>query len=99
MSMPRHNPKRDAAEPEIVSSLIQCGFSVYRLNTPVDLLAGFRGENFLIEVKSGSKGYAKKLNQNQKDFVDGWRGGEVVILRSAQDAIDFAVSVAAGEAA
>lgn len=99
MAMPKHNPKRDAAEPEIVSSLTQCGFSVYRMNTPVDLLVGFRGRNYLIEVKSGSKGYAKKLNENQKDFADGWRGGDVVILRSAQDAIDWAVSVSSGVAA
>ena len=96
MAMPKHAAKRDAAEPEIVTALKQCGFSVYRLNTPVDLLVGFRRKTHLVEVKSGSTGYAKALNENQKEFADEWRGGEVVILRSAQDAIDWAVSVASG---
>jgi Holliday junction resolvase len=93
----RRAAKRDASEPEIVSALIQCGFSVYRLNQPVDLLVGHRGRNFLVECKSGTKGYGKRLNDNQRDFNDGWRGAKVVTLHSAQDAIDFAVSVSSGE--
>lgn len=93
----RRAAKRDMSEPEIVSALIQCGFSVYRLNQPVDLLVGFRGKNFLVECKSGTKGYAKDLNDNQKQFNDGWRGAKVVKLTSAQDAIDWAVEVASGE--
>jgi len=92
----RRAAKRDVSEPEIVSALVQCGFSVYRLNQPVDLLVGFRGKNFLVECKSGTKGYAKDLNDNQKQFNDGWRGSEVVKLTSAQDAIDWAVEVASG---
>lgn len=92
----RRAAKRDFSEPEIVSALIQCGFSVYRLNQPVDLLVGFRGKNFLVECKSGTKGYAKDLNDNQKQFNDGWRGSKVVKLTSAQDAIDWAVEVASG---
>ena len=95
----RRAAKRDIAEPEIVRVLVQCGFSVYRLNQPVDLLVGFRGRNFLVEVKTGNKGYGKSLNDNQRDFNDGWRGAKVVTLHSAQDAMDWAVSVAAGKAA
>ena len=96
MSINRYNAKRDASEREIVSALQQFGFSVYRLNQPVDLLVGFRGKNHLIECKSGNKGYAKALNENQKKFDDEWRGDKVVTLRSAQDAIDWAVEVASG---
>lgn len=99
MSMPRRNPKRDTAEPEIVNALTQCGFSVYRLNTPVDLLVGFRGKTWPVEVKSGHKGYGKALNEAQQKFADEWKGTPVVVLHDAQEAIDFAVSVAAGEAA
>lgn len=99
MSMPRHKAKRDASEPEIVTALQQCGFSVVRLDTPVDLLVGFRGRCWPVECKTGTKGYGKALNQNQKEFAAGWRGPSVVVLHSAQDAIDWAVSVAAGEAA
>lgn len=99
MAMPRHAAKRDASEPEIVSALQQCGFSVVRLDTPVDLLVGFRGRCWPVECKSGNKGYGKALNKNQAEFDAGWRGPRVVVLHSAQDAIDWAVSVASGEAA
>jgi hypothetical protein len=47
-----------------------------------------------VEAKSSDKGYGKDLNANQKAFAAGWRGPKVVILRSAQDAIDWAVDVA-----
>jgi len=97
----RRAAKRDASEREIVSVLDQCGFSVVRLDTPVDLLVGFRGRCWLVECKSGSTGYGKDLNENQKAFDFSWRGPRVVVLRSAQDAMDWAVSVAgrAGRAA
>lgn len=94
--IPRHNPKRDAAEPEVVTALKQCGFSVERMDKPVDLLVGFRGLCWIVEVKSSDKGYGKSLNANQKRFADTWRGPPIVILRSAQDAIDWAVEVASG---
>lgn len=86
--------KRDASEPEIVTALEQCGFSVVRQDKPTDLLVGFRGKCWLIECKSGHKGYGKELNPAQKDFAAKWRGPEIVILRSAQDAVDWAVQVA-----
>jgi len=91
--------KRDASEPEIVSALVQCGFSVYRLHQPVDLLVGHRGRNYLVECKTGTKGYGKTLNENQREFDDSWRGSKVVKLSSAQEAIDWAVAVSSGEAA
>lgn len=92
--IPRYAAKRDVAEPEIVTALEQCGFSVVRMDKPVDLLVGFRGRCWLVEAKSSDKGYGKDLNANQKAFAAGWRGPKIVILRSAQDAIDWAVDVA-----
>lgn len=94
MSLNRYAKKRDAAEPEVVSTLIQCGFSVERVDRPVDLLVGFRRRMWAVEVKSSAKGYGKSLNKNQQAFADNWRGPDVVILRSAQDALDWAVQVA-----
>lgn len=93
----RRAAKRDLSEPEIVSALVQCGFSVYRLHQPVDLLVGHRGRNYLVECKTGTKGYGKSLNENQREFDDGWRGSKVVKLSSAQEAIDWAVAVSSGE--
>lgn len=93
MSLNRYATKRDAAEPEVFKALVDCGFSVVRLDRPTDLLIGFRKRAWLAEVKSGHKGYAKDLNDNQRKFAQTWRGPEIVILRSAQDAIDWAVQV------
>lgn len=94
MSLPRYAAKRDVSEPEIVAALEQCGFSVERMDKPVDLLVGFRGRTWVVECKSGHKGYGKALNGNQQKFKDRWRGSPVVVLRSAQDAIDWAVQMA-----
>lgn len=93
----RRAAKRDIAEPAIVDALKRVGFSVLRMDQPVDLLTGFRGVTYLVEVKSGSKGYAKALNENQKTFAAQWNGSPVFILRSADDAIAWAQSVAAND--
>lgn len=95
MSLNRYAKRRDAAEPEVVSTLQSCGFSVVRIDRPVDLLVGFRRRMWAVEVKSSDKGYGKRLNTNQQAFADGWRGPDVVILRNAQEAMDWAVEVAA----
>lgn len=92
MSLNRYAKKRDVSEPEIVSALTRCGFSVERLDRPVDLLVGWRGRCFLVECKTGRR----KLNANQRDFTDTWRGPPVVILRDAQEAIDWAVQISSG---
>ncbi len=89
MPAPRHATKRDESEKAIVKALRQIGVSVYRLDTPVDLLLGFRGNTYLAECKTGSKGYGKALNKNQQDFDDNWRGGDLVVFRTPQDAVDW----------
>lgn len=93
MSLPRYAKKRDGVEKEVFDALRQCGFSVEPMDTPCDALVGFRRRCWLIEVKSGSKGYGKDLNANQRRFAEAWRGPEIVILRSAQEAIDWCVMV------
>jgi len=92
----RRAAKRDVSEPEIVTVLTQCGFSVERLSQAgvPDLIVGYRKRMWLVECKSSDKGYGKDLNVNQKKFADRWRGTPIVILRSAQDAVDWAVDVA-----
>lgn len=92
----RRAAKRDVSEPEIVTALTQCGFTVERLSQSgiPDLIVGFRNKRmWLVECKSSEKGYGKALNVNQKKFADRWRGTPIVILRSAQDAIDWAVQM------
>ncbi|MCP5007088.1 MAG: hypothetical protein GY941_24560 [Planctomycetes bacterium] len=89
MPAPRHATKRDESEPEIVKALRQMGVTVYLLDTPVDLLLGFRNKTYLAECKTGSKGYGKALNKNQQGFADNWRGGSVAVFRTPQDAVDW----------
>ncbi|MHC5307530.1 hypothetical protein [Bartonella sp. LJL80] len=93
----RRAAKRDLSEKGIVRVLEQLHMSVYRLNQPVDLLVGFRGKNYLVEVKSGRKGYGKGLNDNQTEFANSWRGGDVVILHDEIDAYDW-YKIVAGQA-
>lgn len=91
MSLNRFAKKRDIAEPEVVKTLRKCGFSVERIDRPVDLLVGVprTRRTYLVEVKTGKR----KLNENQREFVDVWRGSEIVTLRDAQEAMDWAVMV------
>jgi hypothetical protein len=91
MSLNRYAKRRDIAEPEVVKTLRGCGFSVERIDRPVDLLVGVprTRRTHLVEVKTGKR----KLNENQRDFVDVWRGSEIVTLRDAQEAMDWAVMV------
>lgn len=89
MAMPKYTAKRDASEPEVVRTLRGLGFSVWRLDQPVDLLLGFRGKIYLAEVKTGKA----KYNANQIKFIDEWRGRPVVKLTCDSDAIDFFISI------
>ena len=78
----------DANQKQIVKVLEQVGCSVLSLadkghGTP-DLLVGFRGQNFLIEVKNGNG----KLTEDQQKFFNLWKG-QVMIVRDAEDVINF----------
>ena len=90
----RRAAKRDTAERAIVAILEQYYMTVYRLNQPVDLLVGFRGVSYLIECKTGHKGYGKGLNNNQLQFAVGWKGSPVVTLHSTDEAIEWAHKIA-----
>lgn len=84
----KYKNKRDSNEAEIIDELRAHGFSVYPLDQPLDLLAGYMGKNYLIEVKM-PKG---KLTPAQVEFLDGWRGS-ASIIRSAEEATSFAMMV------
>jgi len=86
----RHANKRDISEPEIVEALEKAGCTVFRMDKPVDLLVGRRNTNFLVECKTVRKqGGLDKFTEDQIKFMDSWRGGPVVVLRSAEDAINW----------
>lgn len=84
MPLRSHGNKRDASEAKIVDCLRSAGCSVERMDKPCDLLIGFRGETFLVEVKTG-KG---KLTDSQSDFKAKWRGSPVFIIRDVSGALE-----------
>lgn len=79
--------KQDANQPEIVKALRRCGAHVVDLHAIgggcPDLLVGFRGVNYLIEIKT----LVGKVRTGQADFQATWPGGRVVIVRSIVEAL------------
>jgi Holliday junction resolvase len=80
--------KTDKNQKEIVAALRKMGCTVeslHRVGGGVpDLLVGYHGRNFLIEVKV-DKG---KLNDLQKGWISNWRG-TVFVIHSADEAVDL----------
>ena len=87
----RHRAKTDANQAAVVDALRRIGCSV-RSTASIgagfpDLAVGYRGQNFLLEVKDGAKApSARKLTDEEKRFALEWRGHYVVVT-SANDAI------------
>ena len=84
--------KVDLNQMEIVATLRKIGATVQSLasvgNGCPDLLVGFRGINYLMEVKDGDKApSAQKLTPDQVKWHIEWRG-EVHIVRSIYDAFE-----------
>jgi hypothetical protein len=85
--------KIDANQTVIIQALRKAGASVQPLHTVgggvPDLLCGFRGRNYLLEVKDGSKPpSAQKLTPDQVIWHDLWRG-DVCLVRTPEEAIAF----------
>ena len=82
----RRDAKTDSNQREIINALRKIGASVYPLHFAGkgigDLIVGFRGHNFLLEIKT-PRG---KLNAKQTVFHHDWRG-QVCVVRSAREAL------------
>jgi hypothetical protein len=75
----RRNPRGDRNQPEIVAALREVGASVQSLakvgDGCPDLLVGFQGKNYLIEVKDGLKPASKRgLTVAQQLWFGKWDG-------------------------
>lgn len=84
--------KIDENQPEIVKALRNIGASVQSLaavGTGVpDLLVGFRGTNFLLEIKDGKKPPSqRKLTEDQVKWHQAWMGKPVCVVESTNDAL------------
>lgn len=87
----RRAAKVDANQPEIVTALRGVGASVYPTHMVgrgfPDIVVGYRAQNFLFEIKDGSKPpSARNLTQAEIDFFDEWRG-TVHVVNSVDDAL------------
>jgi hypothetical protein len=85
--------KRDAIHSEVVGAFRGMGLSVYDASHAgrsfPDLVVGHAGLNHLVELKTGKA----PLTPGQVAFATAWRGGQVVVLRSVTEAIDWACSI------
>lgn len=86
----RKRAKVDANHGEIVAALEVVGASVRSLASVgdgcLDLLVGFRGTNYYMEVKDGSKPpSARKLTGDEQDEIDRWRG-QCCVVECVDDA-------------
>lgn len=77
--------RRDANEKAIIAALRVVGATVQQLSgiDVPDLLVGHHGVNFLLEVKM-PKG---ELSDGQFEWVKTWRGREVWVVRSPDEAL------------
>jgi hypothetical protein len=81
----------DANQNEVVYALRQIGASV-AVTSHVgsgfpDIVVGFRGVNYLIEIKDGSKPPSKRrLTKDEQRFHDGWNG-EVIVINDVDEAL------------
>jgi hypothetical protein len=82
MSLWRRAAKRDANEPPIIEALVAVGATIMQ-GRDVDLIVGFRGRNFLLEVKPEKGG---RLKPSQELLLDTWRG-QYGIVRTPQEAL------------
>ena len=87
--------KVDGNQAKVVRDLRKMGCSVLPTSNLGsgcgDILAGFRGANYLFEIKDPLQPPSKrKLTDDEKDFHLAWNG-QVAVITSAEDAMDIMV--------
>jgi hypothetical protein len=80
----RYAKRVDQNQDQVISALRAAGAYVWIIGLPVDLLVGYKGHTFLVEVKNGSK---KRLTKLQADFFENWHGGTLVRIDGAEAAL------------
>jgi hypothetical protein len=85
--MPRTAAKVDANQPAIVKALRAIGATVlhtHQLKNCFDILVGFRGRTFLMEIKATEK---DKLTPGEAEFQRTWRGSKYHVVYTEAQAI------------
>ena len=87
----RRAARADANQAEVIRALRQIGATVLPMHAlgkgAPDVLAGYRGVNYALEIKDGSKPpSARALTPDEADWHADWRG-QVAIVESVADAL------------
>ena len=80
----RYAARVDQNQDQIVSALRAAGAYVWIIGLPVDLLVGYNGHTFLVEIKAGAK---KPLTKLQQAFFENWCGGTLARIDSPEAAL------------
>lgn len=83
----------DSNQKEIVEGLRKIGASVlptHQLKNAFDILVGFKGVNYIMEIKDGNKPPSqRKLTPGEQKFKDSWKGGTYHVVESLEQAINI----------
>jgi len=82
----RRQHRTDHNQADIIKALRACGCVVHDIGRPVDLLVGFRGGTYLVEVKN--KAGRNRLTPAQHAFIAAWCGGPLLVVTDAADAVE-----------
>ena len=82
--MIRRAARIDANQTAVVSALRTAGAYVWIIGLPVDLLVGYKGHSFLVEVKNGPR---KRLTALQEDFFNNWSGSTLARIDGPEAAL------------
>jgi len=80
----RYAARVDQNQDQIVSALRAAGAYVWVIGLPVDLLVGYKGHTFLVEVKNGPR---KRLTPLQADFFENWSGSTLARIDGPDGAL------------
>lgn len=88
----RRAAKIDRNQPDIVKALRYAGATVQPIHTIgkgcPDLLVGFRGENYILEIKDGSKPPSQReLTDDEKKWIENWKG-KARVVSTIDEALD-----------
>lgn len=84
----RRASKTDDNQEAIVNALRAFGASVEIIKQPLDLLVGWHGQTWVMEVKDGTKPPSeRKLTPIQEKFFRTWKGGPRVVVECPEDAL------------
>lgn len=80
----RYAARVDKNQEQIVATLRAAGAYVWIIGLPVDLLVGYKGKTFLVEVKDGPR---KRLTALQDDFFKNWSGSTLTRIDGSEAAL------------